>query len=87
MYMPTSVRLDKQTEARLERMARTTGRTKSDLIREAIVRLDEALTGDGGPALHEQLREYIGAVHLEPSDRARRAEELLREGFGRKKRP
>lgn len=85
--MPTSVRLDKQTEARLERMARTTGRSKSDLIREAIVRLDDALNGQGGPTLHEQLGEYVGAVRLEPSDRARRAEELLREGLGRKKRP
>lgn len=85
--MPTSVRLDKNTETRLERLARTTGRTKSDLIREAIVRLDEALNGKEGPTLYDQLREHIGVVDLGPSDRARRSEELLREGFGRKKRP
>ncbi len=86
--MPVSVRLDESTQRRLERMARTTGRSKSDLIREAIVRLDEALDEEEGPTLYEQLREYIGIVKSGPNDRAARAEKLLEEeGFGRNKRP
>jgi Arc/MetJ-type ribon-helix-helix transcriptional regulator len=85
--MPVSVRLDRSTQMRLERLARTTGRSKSDLIREAIVRLDETLDPAKGPTLYEQLREYIGIADLGPGDRATRAEELLEEeGFGRKKR-
>ncbi|MBI2072654.1 MAG: CopG family transcriptional regulator [Gemmatimonadetes bacterium] len=84
--MPTSVRLDKQAQARLERLARITGRTKSDLMREAIARLDETLNGDAAPTLYEQWHEVIGIVNLGPGDRARRAEELLRQGLGRKKR-
>ncbi len=85
--MPLNVRLDEDTQRRLERMARTTGRSKSDLIREAIVRLDEALDEEQGPTLYEQLREYIGIANLGPGDRAARAEELLKEeGFGREKR-
>jgi hypothetical protein len=71
---------------RLDRLVRTTGRTKSDLIREAIVRLDEALNGEEGPTLQDQLREYVGVVDLGPGDRARRSEELLRKGFGHSKR-
>lgn len=34
--MPVSVRLDPETEKRLRRLVRVTGRTKSTLIREAI---------------------------------------------------
>lgn len=85
--MPTSVRLDKQAQARLERLARLTGRTKSDLMREAITRLDEILNSDASATLYEQLREYVGVVDLGPGDRARSAERLLRESLGRKKRP
>jgi hypothetical protein len=85
--MPTSVRLDKQAQARLERLARITGRSKSDLMREAIARLDEMLNGDAAPTLYDQWRDVIGIVNLGPGDRARQAEELLREGLGRKKRP
>jgi Arc/MetJ-type ribon-helix-helix transcriptional regulator len=83
--MPASVRLDRNTQARLDRLVRTTGRTKSDLIREAIVRLDEALNGEEGPTLQDQLGGYVGLVNLGPGDRARRSEELLRRGFGRGK--
>jgi hypothetical protein len=82
--MPTSVRLDKLSETRLERLARSTGRTKSDLIREALARLDETLS-DGGASAYEALSRYIGVVRLGPDNRAERAEEVLREGFGRKK--
>lgn len=84
--MPTSVRLDKQAQARLERLARITGRSKSDLMREAIARLDEMLNGDAAPTLYEQWRDVVGIVNRGPGDRARRAEELLREGLGRRKR-
>ncbi|MEX2283573.1 MAG: ribbon-helix-helix domain-containing protein [Gemmatimonadota bacterium] len=85
--MPTSVRLDKQTEQRLERLARLTGRTKSGLIRDAIMSLDESFQSNSGQSAYERLSRYVGVVRLGPGDRARRAEELLRAGFGRKKKP
>lgn len=85
--MPTSVRLDKKTGANLERLARATGRTKSDLIREAITRLDNALLTETGPSTYERLSRYVGVARLGRGERAARAEEILREGFGRKKRP
>lgn len=37
--MPTSVRLDPETESLLKRLARTSGRTKSEVIREALQRM------------------------------------------------
>ena len=84
--MPISVRLDKKTQARLERLARTTGRTKSELIREAIDRLDEAVESEEGHSTYDRLSSYIGTADLGAGNRAERAEEILREGFGRKKR-
>src|SRR3972149_4821379 len=85
--MPTSVRLDKQAQARLERLARITGRSKSELMREAIARLDETLNGETGPTLYEQLRECIGVVNLGPGDRGRRGGQLPRAGPGRPRTP
>ena len=39
--MPTTVRLDPETLRLMQRLARRTGRTKSEVIREAIRRLGE----------------------------------------------
>jgi Arc/MetJ-type ribon-helix-helix transcriptional regulator len=85
--MPTSVRLDQNTQARLDRLARATGRSKSSLIREAIARLDADLPTAGSPSTYDRLRRYIGVDRLGPGDRAVRAEEILREGFGQQRKP
>ena len=85
--MPTSVRLDKHSQSRLDRLARATGRTKSDLIRDAIARLDETLAAEDRLSTHDRLSRYLGAARLGPGERATRSEEILRGGFGRKKRP
>jgi hypothetical protein len=84
--MPTSVRLDPKSEARLQRLSRLTGRTKSELIREAIQRLDETLP-EGGLSTYDRLKPYIGVARSGARDRALRTEEILRKGFGRRKRP
>jgi Arc/MetJ-type ribon-helix-helix transcriptional regulator len=80
--MPVSVRLDQSLQQRLERMARTSGRTKSDLIREAIIRLDEALGEAREQTLYEQFREYIGVVSLGRGARAARSDEQPGEAAG-----
>lgn len=84
--MPVSVRLDPETEKRLRRLVRVTGRTKSTLIREAIERLDQNLEENTGPTTYERLRKFIGTADLEPDISGRRAEEILRKGFGRRDR-
>lgn len=73
--MPVSVRLDPETEKRLRRLVRVTGRTKSSVIREAIERLDQNLEENTGPTTYERLREFIGMAELEPEMSGRRAEE------------
>ena len=82
--MPTSVRLDRASEARLAKLARMTGRTKSEVIREALARLDESVSGEGGSSF-DRLQRFIGVARLGVGDRAERAEEILRAGFGRRK--
>jgi predicted transcriptional regulator len=50
--MPTSVRLDPETEALLDQLAQTRHRTKSDILREALRRLaqdEQVKEVDDGP--------------------------------------
>jgi predicted transcriptional regulator len=73
-----TVRLDKATEKKLDRLVRMTGRTKSEIVREAIARLET------GPAesVHDGFSDVIGMSAI-GGDRARRSEEILREAFSR----
>ena len=85
--MATSVRLDTKTERALDRMARRTGRTKSDLIREAVQQMAANMAGDSeqGQTAYDRLADIIGIVNRGPGDRAARSEEILREKFARKR--
>lgn len=58
--MPTSVRLDPETDATLRRLAARTGRTKSDLLREAVSRL--VAEEDQPPALtaYDRMADLVG---------------------------
>ncbi len=78
--MPTSVRLDPKTEALLSQLARARGRSKSQIIREAIARLarDES-DPRGQPRPYELMADLIGIAHGGPSDLARRSSEVFRE--------
>ncbi len=57
--MPTSVRLDSETEALIRRLARVAGRTKSWVIREAVT----AYAADAPRArtAYEALAPFVGA--------------------------
>jgi len=55
----TTVRLDTELEATLERLARRRGQTKSDVIRDAIKHLPREQEASGATAL-ERLRPFIG---------------------------
>ena len=54
-----TVRLDSSSEAALRRLAFRRGQTKSEVIRDAIARLEDE-TGGSPTALH-RLRPYLGA--------------------------
>ena len=56
--MPTTVRLDPQTLSLLHRLAKRTGRTKSDVIRDAIRRLGEGT--EISPSAYEAMEHRLG---------------------------
>jgi len=71
--MPTSVRLDPETEGLLARLARMRSQAKSVVIREAIeslARPDEAVPTDG--TLFETISDLVGCVDGGPPDLSKR---------------
>ena len=78
--MPTSVRLDAETEALLRRLAHLSGRTKSDVLREAVVRLSreqEALSPADGP--YALISDLVGIARGGPDELARHHKQAFRE--------
>jgi predicted DNA-binding protein len=76
--MPTSVRFDPKTEAVLRRLARRTGRTKSDVLREAIARMAEPEDLEPSGSFLAMVADLVGVTRRGPEDHARRSEELFR---------
>jgi len=78
--MPTSVRLDAKTESLVRRLAHTTGRTKSQVIRDAIVKLAES-EGRARPAKtpYEAMKHMIGIAKGGPPDLSERTGEKFRQ--------
>ncbi|MDR5694929.1 MAG: ribbon-helix-helix protein, CopG family [Armatimonadota bacterium] len=77
--MLISVRLDPEAERTLSQLARKTGKTKSELIRQAIRELGKSLGSTAtGSTVYERFSDVIGIVNLGPGRRAARAEEILR---------
>lgn len=62
--MPFSLRLDPDTEAKIRKLTAATGRSKSEVVREAVARY--APDGDAAPAPGEsafdRLKPFIGVI-------------------------
>ena len=58
--MSTTVRLDPRTLALMQRLARRTGRTKSEVIREAIRRLGDAEHREASGSAYEAMEHGLG---------------------------
>ena len=74
--MPTTVRLDPETESLIKRLAKKTGRTKSQVIRDAIRAL--AKSEDGGISArgpYEAFSHVIGCASGGPPDLSERTGE------------
>ena len=85
--MTTSVRLDPESEAILERLATMQGRTKSDVLRDALhLAAAEASNQQNinGPA--SLVEDLIGCVDDAPPDLARNHKKKFREVLSSKKR-
>lgn len=78
--MLISVRLDRDTERLLTRLARTKATTKSEVIREAIKKLAEAdELARPGPTPYEAIRHLIGIGKGGPPDLSVRTGEKVRQ--------
>ena len=60
--MPTSFRLDPETEATLERLARERDTSKSQIVREAVAAygVQEQAASEGEPTLYDRMKDLIG---------------------------
>jgi hypothetical protein len=77
--MPTSVRLDPKTERVVRSMARRTGRTRSQVIRDAIHRLAAAESEtQQGQMVFEMWRDAIGCAKGGPPDLSERTGDHFR---------
>lgn len=86
--MVTSVRFDPAIERTLAKLSRLTGKTKSELIRQAVRQLTTQAErrAETSPTAYEQLADMVGVVNLGPGNRAARSEEILREMFAARRR-
>lgn len=75
--MPISVRLDPKTESLVNRLAKQTGRTKSEVIREALMALFRA-EGEARSNPYEAIAHLIGCARGGPTDLSERTGEKLR---------
>jgi Arc/MetJ-type ribon-helix-helix transcriptional regulator len=67
--MVISVRLDLWTERLVERIVRETGRTRSEIVREALARLVQERESRPEPeSPYAALRPFIGCAHGGPQD-------------------
>ncbi len=74
--MPTTVRLDPKTESLLKRLARKTGQTKSQIIRDAIEKLAQSEMGDEpSNRPYDRIKHLIGVVRGGPPDLSERTGE------------
>jgi hypothetical protein len=77
--MPTSVRLDAKTERMVRSLARRTGRTRSQVIRDAIRHLAALESEAGqGPNVFELWKDAIGCAKGGPPDLSERTGDHFR---------
>lgn len=83
--MPTSVRLDTETEALLRRLARERGSSKSDVIRDALHELaaGSAVAEPIGP--YAEIADLIGIAKGKPIANARDHKRVFREILNKKR--
>ena len=76
--MPTSVRLDRDTEALLARLAHSRKETKSAVLRAALLRLADG-AGQGREGPYALISDLVGIARGRPQDLARHHKQAFRE--------
>lgn len=83
--MPTSVRLDAETEALLRRLARERGASKSDVIRDALHELAATSAGTQAAGPYAEIADLIGIAKGKPIANARDHKRVFREMLNKKR--
>ena len=78
--MPTSVRVDEETEALLERVAHLMAVSKSAVIRTALTQYCTRISLSKVASPYDSIKEWIGCADG-PPDLSRRARHYLRESL------
>lgn len=63
--MPFSLRLDAETEAKIRRLTAATGRSKSEVVREAVAQYapdGHSATAAAAPSAFDRLKPFIGSI-------------------------
>lgn len=77
--MPLTVRVDLKTERMLERLARQSGRTKSEVIRDAIGVLATSVEAqEQAQHPYDKIHDLIGCVHGGPTNLSKATGETFR---------
>jgi len=77
--MPFSLRLDPKTEARIRDLARQTGWSKANVVREAVAQYRaDPPASESEPTLYERLKPYIGVVSSGRRDGSKNTHEIVR---------
>lgn len=81
--MPTTVRLDPKTEALVNRLRRRMGRTKSQVIRDAIRTLAASVSAEGAAGIpYAAFADVIGCASGGPPDLSERTGEKFSQLLG-----
>lgn len=62
--MPFSLRLDPETEAKIRRLSAATGRSRSEVVRQAVARFadERDAAPECGESAFDRLKPYVGIV-------------------------
>jgi hypothetical protein len=79
------VRLDKAAKKKLDELAKATGRTRSEIVRDAIRSYDPGPSSGAEQSVFARLGDVVGTAAI-GGNRAREGERILREAFARRRR-
>ncbi len=77
--MQTTISVDRETDARLDRLSSSTGRSKSDLVRDALIVLEETQSGASTElSAFDLIGDLVGVGKDGPTELARTHKQAFR---------
>ena len=77
--MQTTISVDRETDARLDRLSLSTGRSKSDLVHDALIALEATQSGESTePSAFDLIGDLVGVGKDGPAELARTHKQAFR---------